>query len=404
MAGVAVGLDYGVLPPEINSGRMWAGPGSGSLAASGAAWQALAAELGSSAAGMQAVIAALTTGSWTGPTSMTMAAAAAPYVVWMLATAAQCEEAAMAAAQAAMAFEAAHAGVVPPPEIEENRVRLAALVASNIFGINSIPIAATEADYERMWAQDSTVMYGYSADAAGLTGSLIPFVPPPPTANPAGFASQAAGVAEAGGTAAGQAAQKASTAGADAAAMMPGGMDAQSMLSMGPQFMGMIPQVLQGFSQPLQGLSSPMQGLGQFQSLLSPFMGMVGNPAMMGGLGASGAGPAAAALGSGPAMAGGAGGGFGGAGAGGISAGLGNAARVGGLSVPATWAASAQGSASGSPLSVGGAAASSGSAPASAGATGMGGAPMAAMAPRDSDHSGGEPRYGTPVKVLPRPR
>ena len=135
MVGVAFGGDYGGLPPEINSGRIWAGPGSAALVESAAAWQALAAELGSAGLAMQAVLEALGT-SWLGPSSMTMAAAAAPYVAWMLAVAAQSQEAAVAAGNAAMAFEAAHAGVVPPPEIEENRVRLATLIATNFFGCN----------------------------------------------------------------------------------------------------------------------------------------------------------------------------------------------------------------------------------------------------------------------------
>jgi PPE-repeat protein len=402
MVGVAFNPDYGMLPPEFNSGRMWGGPGSASLAASAAAWQALAADLGSAGAAMQAVIEALTSTSWLGPTSMTMAASAAPYVVWMMAVAAQSQEAAAAASQAAMVFEAAHAGVVPPPEIEENRTRLAALVATNFpFNQNAAAIAATEADYDRMWSQDATVMYGYSADAAGVTGSLIPFIPPAPTADPSGFATQAAAVAQASGQAAGNAAQQAGTAGSQATEM-PAGMDANSMLSMGPQLIGTIPQVLQGFAQPaMGGLSSPLQGLGQFQSLLSPFMGMVANPGLMGGLGA---GAPALAEAAGPALAGGMGGasGLGG----GISAGLGGAGRLGGLSVPATWAASAQtGGASGAPLSVTGSAAAS-AAPASAGgAAGMGGgAPMAAMAGRDGNSGGGEPRYGNPVRVLPRPR
>jgi PPE-repeat protein len=400
MVGVAAGLDYGMLPPEINSGRMWGGPGSASLAASAAAWQALAADLGSAGAAMQAVIEALTSTSWTGPTSMTMAMSAAPYVVWMLAVAAQCQEAAVAAGQAAMAFEAAHAGVVPPPEIAENRTRLAALIATNFpFNQNAAAIAATEADYDRMWSQDATVLYGYSADAAAVTGSLIPFMPPAPTTNPAAFGTQAAAVAQASGQAAGNAAQQASTAGSQATEM-PAGMGAESMLSVGPQLMGTIPQVLQGFAQPaMQGLGAPMQSLGQFQSLLSPFMGMIANPGLTGGLGAGA--PAAAAGAAGPAL----GGGLSGAGGlgGGISAGLGGAGRVGGLSVPATWAASAQtGGASGAALSVPGSAAAS-AAPASAGGAGMGGAPMAAMAGRDANN-GGEPRYGTPVRVLPRPR
>src|SRR5947208_3355195 len=78
------------------------------------------------------------------------------------------------------------------------------------FTQNAAAIAATEADYDRMWSQDATVLYGYSADAAGITGSLIPFVPPAPTTNPAGFATQAAAVAQASGQAAGNAGQQAS--------------------------------------------------------------------------------------------------------------------------------------------------------------------------------------------------
>jgi PPE-repeat protein len=400
MVGIAAGVDYGALPPEINSGRIWGGPGSASLAASAAAWQALAADMGSAGAAMQAVIEALTSGSWMGPTSITMAAAAAPYVVWMLAVAGQCQEAAAAAGQAAMAFEAAHAGVVPPPEIEENRTRLAALIATNFpFNQNAAAIAATEADYDRMWSQDATVLYGYSADAAGITGSLIPFMPPAPTADPSGFAAQAAAVAQASGQAAGNAGQQAATAGQEASAM-PGGMGANEMLSMGPQLISTIPQVLQGFAQPaMGGLSAPMQGLGQFGSLLSPFMGMISNPGLTGALGA---GAPALTNAAAPALSGGLGGGVGG---GGISAGLGGAPRMGGLSVPATWAASAQsGGASGAPLSVTGSAAGS-AAPASAGGMGgMGGAPMAAMAGRENNGGGGDPRYGTPVRVLPRPR
>src|SRR5271163_1380453 len=146
-------MDYEV-PPEINSGRMYAGPGSSSLVASAASWQALAAQLGSSGAAFQAVIEALTAGSWLGPSSISMALAAAPYVVWMIATAMQCEEAAAAAGQAAMAFEAARAGVVPPPVIAENRANLATLVATNFMGVNTPAIAANEAAYDEMWAQD----------------------------------------------------------------------------------------------------------------------------------------------------------------------------------------------------------------------------------------------------------
>lgn len=389
-------MDYGSLLPEINSGRMYAGPGSGSLAASGAAWQALSAELGSSGAAFQAVVAALVSGPWTGPSSITMAAAAAPYVVWMIATAMQCQEAAIAAGQAASAFEAARSAVVPPPEIEENRIRLATLIATNFMGINTPAIAATEADYDRMWAQDATVMYGFASDASGISGSLVPFTPPLPNTNPAGLAAQAGAVSQSAGQGIGQQSSKVTDVMGQLTGL-PGGMDASTMLTMGPQLVEMIPQALQGIASPLSGGGS---GLGQFQSLLTPFMSMFGNQGLLGGMGTSAAGGIGGGI-AGPGLSG-----LGGASAAGagVEAVAGRAASLGGgLSIPATWAAGAGQTASAAsvaaPLTGGGASASA--VPASASGGGMyGGAPLAAgMGGRTNS---GEPRYGTPIRITRR--
>ena len=38
-------MDFAMLPPEVNSGRMYAGPGSGPMLAAATAWDGLAAEL-----------------------------------------------------------------------------------------------------------------------------------------------------------------------------------------------------------------------------------------------------------------------------------------------------------------------------------------------------------------------
>lgn len=179
-------MDY-ELPPEINSGRMYAGLGSASLMESAAAWQALAAQLGSAGAAFGAVIEALTSTAWAGPSSMSMALSAAPYVVWMIETAAQCQEAAAAAAAAAAAFEAARAGVVPPPVIAENRAQLAALVSTNFMGFNTPAIMANEAHYGQMWSQDTATMYDFAGNASGITGALVPFVPPRPTRTRSGW-------------------------------------------------------------------------------------------------------------------------------------------------------------------------------------------------------------------------
>ncbi|WP_156747865.1 PPE family protein, partial [Mycobacterium sp. E3198] len=138
-------MDFGALPPEINSGRMYLGPGPGTLLTASAGWESLAAELADAAGGYQSVIASLIDESWLGPASVSMTAAVTPYVSWMTATSAQCEQAAAQATAAAAAFEAAYAMTVPPPLIAANRAQLMALVATNIFGQNTPAIMATEA-------------------------------------------------------------------------------------------------------------------------------------------------------------------------------------------------------------------------------------------------------------------
>jgi PPE-repeat protein len=194
-------LEFGALPPEINSGRMYAGPGSGPMLVASAAWVALADDLYSTAASYGSVISDLTA-SWLGPSSALMAAAAAPYVSWISATAAQAEETATQAAAA----EAAFAMTVPPPVIAANRALLMALIATNLFGQNTPAIMATEAQYMEMWAQDAAAMYGY-AGAASAASTLTPFTSPLQTTNPAGVGGQAAAVAQAAGTSAGTGAQ-----------------------------------------------------------------------------------------------------------------------------------------------------------------------------------------------------
>ncbi|MGH3961106.1 PPE family protein [Mycobacterium sp.] len=192
-------LDFGALPPEVNSARMYSGPGAGPMMAAASAWDAVAGQLDSFAAGYSAVISELHGESWSGGTSNAMAGAAAVYVAWATTTAAQAEQAAGQARAAAAAYEAAFAAIVPPAVVAANRIQLATLVATNFFGQNTPAIAATEAAYAEMWAQDAAAMYGYAASSSAAT-MLTPFSPAPHTTNPAGQSAQAAAVTQAAGT------------------------------------------------------------------------------------------------------------------------------------------------------------------------------------------------------------
>ncbi len=195
-AGAGESMDFGALPPEINSGRMYSGPGSAPLLAAAAAWEGLATELHSTAASYGSTVSGLTSERWQGSSSASMAAAAAPYTTWLSSTAVQAEQAALQAKAAADAYEAAFAATAPPPVIAANRALLAALVATNILGQNTPAIAATEAHYAEMWAQDAVAMYSYAGSSAAAT-QLTPFSAPPATTSGSGEANQSAAVTSA---------------------------------------------------------------------------------------------------------------------------------------------------------------------------------------------------------------
>jgi PPE-repeat protein len=176
-------MDFGALSPEINSARMYAGPGSASMQAAVTAWNALAAELRSAASSYGSIVSELTDESWTGPASTEMAAAAALHVAWIDSTAAEAEQTASQARAAAAAYQTAFAMTVPPTVIAANRAQLASLVATNTLGQNTPAIATNETQYGEMWAQDAAAMYGYAANSAAAS-QVTPFTAAPQTTNP----------------------------------------------------------------------------------------------------------------------------------------------------------------------------------------------------------------------------
>ncbi|SON62965.1 putative PPE family protein PPE29 [Mycobacterium simulans] len=248
-------MDFGALPPEVNSLRMYSGPGSAPMLAAVTAWDSLAAELRSTADAYETVISTLTSDEWLGPASASMVAAVTPYLAWMTITGMQAEQTARQAAAAAGAFESAFAMTVPPPVVAANRAQLAALVATNLIGQNTPAIAATEAAYGEMWAQDAAAMYGYATGSAAAA-TLTPFTEPAQTTNPSGQADQAEAVTQAAASAAGSL--------------------AQSEL---PQLMSAVPDSLQGLASP--AAASPLDaipGTGLLADILNFLDGNDGNP------------------------------------------------------------------------------------------------------------------------------
>jgi PPE-repeat protein len=182
-------------PPEINSALISAGPGSGPLFAAASAWDALAAELGDSAASFQTTVMDLASVAWTGPSSTLMTAAAAPYVEWLVLAAGQAEVAALQARLAAAAYEGAVVATVPLPAVLANRARLLVLIATNFLGINTAAIAQTELEYVEMWAQDVAAMAGYHVGAQLVTQTLPSFSAAPAALGGGGGGAGLAGLA-----------------------------------------------------------------------------------------------------------------------------------------------------------------------------------------------------------------
>lgn len=346
-------MDFGGLPPEVNSARMYAGPGSSSMQAAASAWDGLAAELRATALSYATVTSELTDDTWRGPSAAAMEDAVTPYVTWLNSAAAEAEQTASQARAAASAYQAAFAATVPPEVIAVNREQLAMLNATNVFGQNTPAIAMTEAQYAEMWAQDASAMYGYAGNSAAAT-RLTAFTAPPSTTNPGGTDSQASAVAQAAATSSGAGVQSALS---QLISNVPGSLQnlstpAASSTSLSTLFSSFLNSLTSSAtsttSSGIPGLdaSTIVGDIENYIGLFALFMGLDAMGPLMGtpitdaitqamAPVAAAAAPAAAAAAPAAAAVSGAAGGFAG-GAGGF-AGLGAAASVGALSVPPSW-------------------------------------------------------------------
>ncbi|GAA0999373.1 PPE family protein [Tsukamurella strandjordii] len=191
-------MTFPALPPEVNVGRLMSGAGPAPATAAAAAWSVVASAASARSAFLTSLLPRLAA-SWQAPETALMTRNVAMYLAYNEALRVQALLAATRHTKQAADYSAALAGMAQLPEIVQNQVTHGVLQATNFLGVNTGAIAANEAQYAGMWAQNAAMMFGYLANSmANMT--FEPFIPPKPIASPvtAPIAPAAAGAASVG--------------------------------------------------------------------------------------------------------------------------------------------------------------------------------------------------------------
>jgi PPE-repeat protein len=379
-------MSWAATPPEVIGAQIYGGAGITPLTNAAAALGALATELGTAATQWQSELNVLigTTG-WTGTGAAAAQAAAETYIAWLQTTATEVGQAATLAGNSAAAYGLVATpafpgvGVVDPATVLANRTAQAALVASNVLGVNTMAIAALDTLYAEMWAQDVAAMGVYQSTS--LASSALPaLVGPDGSVTGISTASDTASDATAAASSTGTAASSLFNSfdgfiGTPAVAnTINGGVNTAAWFVMNAiptaislgHTLGSVPAIAVGDVVPADG-AGITEGL------------MVGS-VTGGGMGMGGVGGLAGAA---------------------SSASVGEASMVGKLSVPPGWSATAAPAtlaSSTAPLEGSGWTAAAEAEPVSA----MPGMPGAAAAAKGAGAYGTGPRYGTKPIVMPK--
>ncbi|MFI6218500.1 PPE family protein [Nocardia brasiliensis] len=172
-------VDFGALPPEVNSARIQPTGGFMPMMAASGAISAMSGALNTMAAVSQGSMAEMGS-SWRSRASEAAQERFGQHTGWFHQQAGVAAAAAPLVARLADAYFFALMTMPPLGVIVANRIAGMSLAVSNVAGQNTPAIAANEAAYYQMWIQAQAVMYKYAGEAISALGALPPPISPPP--------------------------------------------------------------------------------------------------------------------------------------------------------------------------------------------------------------------------------